>query len=871
VGSLAFYNTAGQPVIGGNLSDLPIAAYTEGSATVRAGDTKATLYAYTPVNGESPGQWSGEALSASTVFPNAAAPGSLGTTSLPVVTGASVESLSTYISDFPNTDTTSDGYAGLYVLRLKTSAPGKPSNTTYDSAVIQVTGSTWAEVSPVPSLLSTSTTLSVKQTSPQPSGASVELDSASTPGVAGQVQFENGSTPIGSPVTVANDGTASVTTSSLPSGDLTLNAVFTPSSFLGYASSTGTTSFTILPPNLTLTPTPTITGTAATGATLTAVPGTWDSGVTLSYQWNNNGNPISGATSSTYVVQPADDGQSITVTVTGTKSGYNSASETSAPVTPGSGTLTLTPTPTITGTAATGATLTAVPGTWDSGVTLNYQWNNDGNPISGATSLTYVLKAADVGQPITVTVTGNKPDYGTVQETSSAVTPVAGTLTLTPTPTITGTATVGATLTAVPGTWDSGVTLSYQWSSDGTPISGATSSTYVVQSTDTGASLSVSVTGALAGYTSVTKTSSEVAVLGTISPTSTPTITGSAVVGDTLTAHLGTWKAGVSFAYQWNRDGSAIAGAISSTYTLVGADVGLPITVTVTGSKAGYAPAVRTSTSVTPTAAPLPVIGTATITGSAITGGTLGVKTPGWTSGVTFTYQWLRDGTAISGATSSTYTLVVADFGHQITVRAKGSKVGYKSASATSAAVTVGPGTQTVTGTPTVSGTNSTGGELSANPGIWSTGETFKYHWLRNGAVITGATQSTYTVVAADVGQSIQVKVTGILTGYTNKAASSEPVVPVKGTQVLHPVPTITGSTTLKSVLTAHAGTWDVGVTKKFQWYRDGVAITGATTSTYTIVKADQSHALTVTVTGTKPGYVKVSETSLSTPIPSAL
>ena len=88
VGGLAFFNTAGQQITGGNLTDSPIAAYVEGASTVRAGDQKATLYGYLPVAGTAPGTWSGEALGSSTTYPNTSAPAPLNTATLPVEEGA---------------------------------------------------------------------------------------------------------------------------------------------------------------------------------------------------------------------------------------------------------------------------------------------------------------------------------------------------------------------------------------------------------------------------------------------------------------------------------------------------------------------------------------------------------------------------------------------------------------------------------------------------------------------------------------------------------------------------------------------------------------------------------------------------------------
>ena len=169
---------------------------------------------------------------------------------------------------------------------------------------------------------------------------------------------------------------------------------------------------------------------------------------------------------------------------------------------------TLQPTPTITGTAKTPNTLTGDPGTWDAGTTLAYQWLADDAPISGATGLTYHLTAVDLGTVITFAVTSTKATFETVTTTSlptSAVT--TSDLVLTPVPTISGTAKVGAVLTAVPGTWDSGVTLAYQWTADESDIAGATGSTYTVPPGDLGKLIAVKVTGAKTGYTSVTRTS----------------------------------------------------------------------------------------------------------------------------------------------------------------------------------------------------------------------------------------------------------------------------------------------------------------------------------------------------------------------------
>ncbi len=161
------------------------------------------------------------------------------------------------------------------------------------------------------------------------------------------------------------------------------------------------------------TATPTISGYPLVGHTLKALHGTWGPGtVTFAYQWLRNGLPIASATAASYVPSNADVGSRLTVTVTGSESGYASASTTSTPTKPVTGGQLTTATPTITGTAAVGATLTAHAGTWGPGqVTLHYQWVRGTSPILGANGATYKVVAADRGKTLAVIVLGTKAGF----------------------------------------------------------------------------------------------------------------------------------------------------------------------------------------------------------------------------------------------------------------------------------------------------------------------------------------------------------------------------------------------------------------------------------------------------------------------------
>lgn len=245
-GGLTFFDANGLEIIGGSTSAAPIASYVEGDSTVQSGDNRATLFGYTPVSGEAPGAWSGEALSSSTAYPNADAPNGLNDATLPLVTGAgSDESLAQYASNFPNSDTTSDGYAGLYVLRIKTVQSGHQTALGYDASDVQVADGQWTLVYPVPTPLPTSTGLEVTTPGPAEAGATVDLQATVSPAVPGTVQFTSNGHDVGSPVADTANGIVTLATAALAPGSDDLSATFTPNSDYNYTGSSGGTTYSV--------------------------------------------------------------------------------------------------------------------------------------------------------------------------------------------------------------------------------------------------------------------------------------------------------------------------------------------------------------------------------------------------------------------------------------------------------------------------------------------------------------------------------------------------------------------------------------------------------------------------------------------------
>ncbi|RIJ76679.1 hypothetical protein D1871_11455 [Nakamurella silvestris] len=164
--------------------------------------------------------------------------------------------------------------------------------------------------------------------------------------------------------------------------------------------------------------------------------------------------------------------------------------------------------------------------------------------------------------------------------------------------------------------------------------------------------------------------------------------------------------------------------------------------------------------------------------------------------------------------------------------------------------------TFSVTRASSVSGTPKAGSTLTATTGSWTpAATTYRYQWKADGKAIAGATGRTFTVRTADRGRLITVTVTGSRSGYTTKAVASAGVRINKDFAVAK-LPAVSGNPKAGKVLSASVGRWSPAPTKyRYQWKRDGRAITGATSKNYQVKSNDRGHTVTVTVTGSRTGY----------------
>jgi hypothetical protein len=562
---------------------------------------------------------------------------------------------------------------------------------------------------------------------------------------------------------------------------------------------------------------------------------------TLSYQWSKNGAAISGATSASYTTPAtvsADNGAQFSVTIadsTGsTVSNSAALTVTAAAVAPSITTQPVSQTVTAGQTATFSTTATGT-------ATLAYQWKKNGAAIAGATSASYTspaTTAADTGAQFTVTVSNN----------TGNVTSNAAILTVNVPPAITAqpanqTVSAGQSATFTVVASGSG-TLTYQWSKNGAAISGATSSSYttpVTTASDNGAQFTVAVTGSGGTVTS----GAAILTVNTPPTISAQPVNQSVTVGQTAGFSVAASGSG-TLSYQWKKNGTAIGGATSASYTTpatVAGDNGATFTVTVSNSAGSVT---TNAATLTVTSAPVAPSITAQPASQAVTAGQTASFSVTATGTATLSYQWKKNGAAIAGGTSASYTTpatAASDNGALFTVTVTNT-TGNVTSNAATLTVNVPPSitTQPVSKTVTA-GTAATFSVTAAGSG------SLAYQWSKNGAAVSGATSASYTTpaaVASDNGALFTVTVTNTVGAVTSSAATLNVNVP----------PSITTQPASKTVSAGQTATFSVAATGTatltYQWSKNGAAVTGATSASYTTPAAtasDNGALFTVTVT----------------------
>jgi hypothetical protein len=562
-------------------------------------------------------------------------------------------------------------------------------------------------------------------------------------------------------------------------------------------------------------------------------------------------------------------------------------------------------TPTLTPTDETvvGTVYTA-HATWNHASTekVTYQWLRGGHPIFGAQSVSYTARGGDSGAQFSARITLTDPSslvsitavvQGATITDSPALVDVSA-----PTITPTGAHIVGTTLTALPGSWSiPNAVIHYQWmrgdsAGVGAPIAKATARAYKTVTADINHDVWVSVAATAVGYTTPDAVvSNHATVLPPSGPKlkTAPKVTGSPIAGYTVSK--GTWSpTPTGYDYSWFADGAPIG---SDSPTLQPTADGAAITVTVTASKTNL-----TSGSTTVLAhrgaVAAPVAEAILIDGAPVDpatatpsiGDTVAI-TPGVTDypmpqNVVHKYQWQRKNGAtwasIKGATKTSYVVSSADANHLLHLVISEATADYLPFSYTTQVSDL-PVTGTsaaLVGTVALSIPSSitTGTKVSAVLSNFASGVKHTYQWQTAAAAtpgvwspIAGATASSYTPTIGAAGSFLlRVEVTTTKSGVNPSPAIDSP----PATVVQYPTlaatlsPTISGTGAVGTTLTASAGTWNTtGVTVRYQWARGGVAIPGATASTFVPTGTGLGDEMTVTVTASKSHFI--TGTALST------
>ena len=533
---------------------------------------------------------------------------------------------------------------------------------------------------------------------------------------------------------------------------------------------------------------------------------------TVSYKWLADGVEILGATTSAYTLTQAQVGKVIYVKanyIDGGNTPESIASTQTVAVT------NVNDSPTgsvaISGTPTQGQTLTATNTLADLdglGV-VSYKWLSGGAEIAGATTSSLTLTQAQVGK--VVTVKANYTDAGnTLESVISNATSVIANVNDAPTGTVTiaGVSKQGQILTAsnTLGDIDGLGTVSYKWYADDVEIPSATDSTLALTKAQTSKKITVKASYTDGGSTmeSVTSNPTNLVEISNNLPTGDVIVEGTIAQGETLKAFNNLKDVDgmpKEVSYQWLAESKPIFGAVDSTFVIGQGQVGKIIAVradytdnlgnkesvvaTKYTAKVEYgpngiplSPVVEEGTSSPPIAGNTNdrPTGVVTIVGRAIEGVTLSINnTIADADGLgEMNYLWLRDGAAISGATTSTYKLTQADVNKAMSVKASYTdKEGTNESLTSVETVKVENTNNSPVGDVIITGKTLPTETLIASHTLNDTdgmGDV-TYIWQRDGVTITDIQQDMYALTLADAGKKITVQAS-----YTDLSGAKEVV-----------------------------------------------------------------------------------------------
>jgi hypothetical protein len=574
------------------------------------------------------------------------------------------------------------------------------------------------------------------------------------------------------------------------------------------------------------------------GAAITFTANPTNGGSTPQYQWFKNGSAVSGATSSTYVLNSPADNDSIYVQMTSnaTPCLQQAVVASNAVVLTNS---TVTPSVAVTASATTicaGSNVVFTTQASNTGSAPVYAWMINGNSV-GATGSSFATTSLQNNDVVTVMMTSNAACTSTPTATSAPVSMTVNQPTVITTQPM-GVVACEGTAANLSVTATGSGTLIYQWRRNGNNITGATNATLAIANLSAGdaGTYSVLVNGTCGSVTSQNASITVNPATAILTQPSSATICQGAGVVLSVNA-VGTQP----LTYQWRKDGNIINGAVGNTYILNNAQVADAgsYTVEINGGCNNL-----TSAAAVVTVNPSTVIATQPSAVTICAGGNASMTVAATGAG-TLSYQWFLNGTPVNGATNATINIPNITTATQgaVTVAVTGT---CGTITSNAAQLTVNSVTA-ITAQP-VSATLCAGSVALFSVSATGSG-TLTYQWKRAGNNIAGAISNVLVVnniSAADAG-TYTVDVTGTCGTVTSNAA----------TLTVNPQTVITTQPSAVTICAGGNASMTVAATGSgtlaYQWFLNGTTVSGATSATINIpnITTATQGAVTVAVTGT--------------------
>lgn len=247
------------------------------------------------------------------------------------------------------------------------------------------------------------------------------------------------------------------------------------------------------------------------------------------------------------------------------------------------------------------------------------------------------------------------------------------------------------TFTATPTNGGSNPT--YQWLLNGTSIVGETNSTYATNALIDNDAVKVVMTPTVpCNISSATSNTITVSVAANVNPSVSIAASATSIcAGATVSFTSSATNGGNNPTYQWMLNGNAISGATNDSYSSNALANGDVISLEMTTSVACYAMPTATSNGVTMTVTNnvLPTISISASTNSICAGTSVSFASSISNGGNSPSYQWMKNGNNISGATGSSYSSTALANGDVISCELTTSVACYSSQTVTSNAVSM--------------------------------------------------------------------------------------------------------------------------------------------------------------------------------------